>query len=90
MQLDISLKRELVERVNLFSGLTLACLVEVVSKLAPIIALPDEYVIVQGEQVAARLIAEPLATLIDTLIATLDCHTACRNDCHADCHADCH
>ena len=48
-QVDVSLKRQLVERVTLFQGLPLPCLVELVSRLVPLISLPDEYIILQGE-----------------------------------------
>ena len=48
-QVEVSLKRQLVERVNLFHGLSAGCLVELVSRLVPLIALPDDYIILQGE-----------------------------------------
>lgn len=49
-QVEVSLKRQLVERVKLFESLSLPCLVDLVTRLVPLISLPDEYVIVQGEE----------------------------------------
>jgi len=49
-QVDVSLNRQLVERVLLFRTMPIDCLVEIVSRLQAVISLPDEYVMMQGDQ----------------------------------------
>ena len=77
MQVDVSLKRQLVEQVELFQNVSLTCLVELVRRLVPMISLPDEYVIIQGEEGKEMLFLKMGAVKVSA--APSPCHTAVPN-----------